>query len=211
MKESLAKKWREEGIVRDERIIRAFLSVPREKFVLPGYEDKAYLDYPLPIPASQTISQPTTVMIMTQALEPKQGDKILEIGAGSGYQAAILSKLVGNKRKVISTEIISELVVFARNNLKRAGIKNVEVIAADGSRGYEKESPYDKIIVTAASPDVPKPLFEQLKENGIMIIPIGPAYSQEMWKLTKKHGKMQKEYLGDFMFVPLKGEFGHKD
>ncbi|MCX8147471.1 MAG: methyltransferase domain-containing protein, partial [Candidatus Woesearchaeota archaeon] len=146
------------------------------------------------------------IMIMLQALEPKESDKVLEIGTGSGYNAALLSKLV---KKVVTTEIIPELVEYAKKNLKKAGIKNVEVFHSDGSRGHKKEAPYDKIIVTAACPEIPLPLIEQLKENGIIVAPVGPLYSQKMIKGTKKKGKLVLEELGDFVFVPLKGKHGY--
>ncbi len=207
-KEALAKKWLSEGIVRDNAIIDAFLSVPRELFVPKEYERDAYADYPLPIPAGQTISQPTTVMMMTQALEPKKGGKILEVGTGSGYQAAILAHIVGKSGKIISTEIISELVLFSKANLQRAQVKNVQVIGMDGSRGYGIEAPYDRIIVTAASPKIPKQLVEQLREGGIIVIPVGPRYSQQMIKAVKKNGKLVQQSIGDFIFVPLTGEEG---
>ncbi len=209
-KEALAKMWLSEGTVRDNAIIDAFLSVPRELFVPKEYERDAYADYPLPIPAGQTISQPTTVMMMTQALEPRKGDKILEVGSGSGYQAAILARIVGSG-KVITTEIISGLVVFAKGNLERAGIRNVEVIGADGSKGYSPEAPYDKIIVTAASPRIPRKLVEQLKEGGMIVIPVGPRYSQQIIKGVKKNGRLVKQSIGDFVFVPLTGEEGQRD
>ncbi len=205
LKIRLAKMWRENGTVKDNAIIDAFLSVPRELFILPEYAADAYSDYPLPILAGQTISQPTTVMIMTQALAPKKGDKILEVGTGSGYQAAILSKIVGTKGKIISTEIIPQLFEFARRNLTKAGIKNVELVLGDGGRGYAEQAPYDKIIVTAASLKIPPKLIEQLKEGGVMVIPVG-EYSQRMLRCIKKNNTLVEESIGDFLFVPLTGE-----
>ena len=206
-KDLLAKYWKENKIASKE-VIKAFLSVPREEFVLDEYKNYAYDDRPLPIISGQTISQPSTVIIMTTALEVKAGNKILEVGAGSGYQAAILSKLVGIKGKIISLEIISELANFARNKLNKLGIKNVEVINMDGGEGYAKETPYDRIIVTAASKEILSVWIEQLKENGILLAPVGDAYSQEMIKLRKKKRKIETELLGKFMFVPLTGKIG---
>ena len=168
------------------------------------YRKHAYIDEPLPILAGQTISQPTTVAIMTQALEPKKGQKILEIGTGSGYQAGLLSKIVGTKGKVYTVERIPELHKFAKKHLK--DFRNVKVILADGSIGYKKKALYDRIIVTAASPSVPKPLFEQLKERGIMILPT----RQRLVKVKKVKGNKIEEDLGSFVFVPLIGEFGFK-
>ena len=211
MKEELIRELKKR-VIKDDSVLHAFQETPREAFVLKHHKDAAYEDRPLPILAGQTISQPTTVIIMTQALEVKQGMKILEVGAGSGYQAAILSKLVGKKGKVIATEIIPELVDFARKNLEKTNCKNVKVIYADGSLGYEKEKPYDRIIVTAASPLIPDPLLKQLKVNGILVIPVGSLYSQSMLQVKKKpKGKQEVKHLGQFLFVPLKGKYGREN
>lgn len=205
---SLVDYWKTSGTIKDKKLLKAFESVPRDKFIRTGYKGEAYGDHPLPIGHGQTISQPTTVMIMTQALELKPGDKVLEVGAGSGYQAAIIAKMIGDG-KVITTEIISELVVFAKENLKNANIKNVDVVNWDGSKGYDKEAPYDKIIVTAACPKIPRPLIKQLKEGGIIVAPVGSlVFGQKMIKGKKIDGKLEEESLGRFVFVPLKGEFG---
>jgi len=163
----------------------------------------------LPIGYEQTISQPTTVLIMTEALELKKGQKVLEVGAGSGYQAALIGNLVGAKGKVITTEIIPELAKFAKANLKKAKIKNAFVVEYDGSQGYGKEAPYDRIIVTAACPEIPKPLVDQLKEGGIIIAPVGSFLGQKMVKGTKRKGGLETYSLGDFVFVPLKGKYGY--
>jgi len=130
---------------------------------------------------------------------------VLEIGAGSGYCAAIMSRLC---KRVITTEIVPELCNYAKENIKKLKIRNVDVVLYDGSKGYEKEAPYGKIMVTAACPKIPEPLVSQLKENGIIIAPVGGSFGQEMLKGTKKGGKLVTESLGDFMFVPLKGKFG---
>lgn len=207
-KQDLAEYWIRNGIITDRRILKAFQDIKREDFVPSEYKLHAYGDYPVPIPGGATISQPTTVLMMTQALEIKSGQRVLEVGTGSGYQAAILSKLVGSKGKVISTEVVKELEDYAKRNLQKAGIKNVKVVYTDGSRGYEKEAPYDRIIVTAACPSIPEPLVKQLKDDGILIAPVGSRSSQEMIKAKKIKGKLVTENLGDFMFVPLQGEFG---
>lgn len=209
MKHHLIDYWESTRIIKDKKVIDAFDSVPREMFILDDYSDEAYGDYPLPIGHNQTISQPTTIMIMTQALELKYGQKVLEVGAGSGYQAAIIAKIIGEKGKVFTTEIIPELVEFARNNLKKCNIDNVEVIKADGSSGYKKQGPYDRIIVTAACPKIPDQLIEQLKENGIIIAPVGPLYGQSMIKAIKKKGRLETVNLGFFIFVPLNGKHGY--
>jgi len=209
MKHRLIDYWQSSGIIKDKKLIEAFKKIPREKFIHNHQLEEAYGDYPLPIGQGQTISQPTTVMIMTQALELKQGDKVLEVGAGSGYQAALISVMVGKKGKVITTELIPKLVEFAQKNIKKCNIKNVKIINYDGSKGYEKESPYNKIIVTAACPNIPKPLIEQLKENGIILAPVGALFGQSMIKGIKKKGKLETRSLGSFVFVPLKGEYGY--
>ena len=205
MKDSLLKQWQKTGIVKDKRLISAFKSIPREDFILPENLDEAYSDYPLPIGHDQTISQPTTIMIMIEALKLKPNDIVLEIGAGSGYNAALMSKLC---KKVYSIEIIKELVLFARENIIKAGIKNVEIIKGDGSLGYQKEAPFDKIIITAACPKIPTPLIEQLKEGGIILAPVGESLGQKMVRGFKEKRKMEFEDLGYFSFVPLKGKHG---
>jgi len=201
MKEGLIDYWLKSGIVKDKRVIGAFKKVPREKFVLDRYVDDAYLDTALPLIEGQTISQPTTVMIMTDALEVKKGSKVLEVGAGSGYQAALLSVLVGGKGKVFTIERVAELFKYAKRRLK--GYKNVKIVKGDGSKGYSNEAPFDRVIVTAACREVPKALVEQLKDGGVLVAPVRGSYSQEMVKLKKKKGKIFPKKLGSFIFVPL--------
>ena len=208
-KEQLMEHWTSSGIIKDRKVIDAFKKVPRELFVAEERKEEAYGDYPLPIGKGQTISQPTTVMIMTQALELKEGDKVLEVGSGSGYQAAIIANIVGGNGKVISTEIVDELVESAKSNIKKLKLKNVEIIKHDGSKGYDKEAPYDKIIITAACPKIPRPLIKQLKEGGIIVAPVGDMNKQAMIKGRKINGKLFEVNLGDFMFVPLKGKHGY--
>ncbi len=203
-KESLIGHWRATGRITDKRLLDAFRAVPREKFVLPEYKERAYDDIALPIIEGQTISQPTTVMIMLQALELKKTDVVLEVGAGSGYNAALLSKLA---KKVHTVEFLKPLADFAKKNLASCGIKKVMVIHADGGKGYPKAAPFDKIIITAACPSVPPPLFEQLKEGGILVAPLGQAGAQEMFRFRKEKG-ISRELLGLFQFVPLRGEYG---
>lgn len=204
-KQDLIDYWKNTRLITDEKLLEAFKKVPREEFVPSAFRQDAYGDYPLPIGADQTISQPSTVMIMIQALELKKTDKVLEIGAGSGYNAAIMAKLC---KKVISTEIVKELAEMAKRNIKKVGIKNMEVVHWDGSQGYPKEAPYDKIILTAGCKSIPPPLVEQLKENGIILAPVGWQYSLKMVKGRKVHGKLESESLGDFAFVPLQGKYG---
>ena len=187
----LIQNWKYEKIITDNKILEAFKKIPRENFILKEHMAEAYGDYPLPIHADQTISQPTTVAIMTQALNVKEGNKVLEIGTGSGYQAAILGYLVGKKGHVYTTEYYDELVNFARENLRKTKIKNVTVIKTDGSQGLKKYAPYHRIIVTAAAPKIPDILLEQLKNKGILVAPVGSRYSQEMLRI-KKIGKKRE-------------------
>lgn len=189
--------------------LNAFREIKREDFVPLQIKHLAYQDSPLPLLRGKTISQPTTVMIMTASLELKPGDKVLEVGTGSGYQAAIIAKIVGPKGKVISTEVIPELIHFAKANLKKASIENVQVIEEDGSKGLESEAPFDKIIITAACKEFPHPLIEQLKPKGIIIGPVGDQQKQEMVKGVKREdGHMDLAFLGQFMFTPMYGKYG---
>ncbi len=208
-KRKLAEYWQETGLVTDKKAIKAFMQVPRELFVPEQYKAEAYGDHPLPLPSGQTISQPTTVMIITQALELHAEQKVLEVGAGSGYQAAIIAEMVGSKGMVYATEIIPELAELAQKNLAKAAIRNVKVINADGSNGYEKAAPYDRIVVSAACSEIPKPLAEQLKDEGIIVAPVGRTWlGQQLIKARKKSGRLESQNLGDFVFVPLRGEHG---
>ncbi len=205
-KQTLIKHWKDQGLFQ-EKYLEAFKKIKRENFILKNYEHEAYEDIPLPIGFNQTISQPSTVMIMTIALEPEIDSKILEIGTGSGYQAALLSVL-SPKGKIFTTEIIPELAEFAKLNLKN--YKNVTVLNIDGSKGYEEEASYDRVIFTAAVPKIENFILDQLKDPGILIAPIGDKISQEMIKITKKDLQLKKENLGYFIFVPLKGKYGFK-
>ena len=189
--------------------LKAFEEVRREDFIPEEIKDKAYDDHPLPILRGKTISQPTTVMMMTHALELKLGEKVFEVGAGSGYQSAIIAKIVGSKGKVVTAEVLPELVSFAKQNLAKAKIENVEIYEDDGSNGLEKEAPFDKIIITAACKEFPKPLLEQLKPEGIIVGPVGGKNEQEMIRGIKdKNNKLQLEFLGPFLFSPMYGKYG---
>ncbi len=198
------------GYLKTKEVEKAILALPREKFVPANVRQFAYDDVPLSIGQRQTISQPTTVVIMTEALEVKKTDKVLEIGTGSGWQGAILAKLT--KKNVYSIERIHELVEFARSNLEQFKIANLKIIEGDGSKGYKKAAPYDKIIVTAACPEIPQPLIDQLKPGGKMVIPVGDHYTQEMFIVTKVgKKKIEKRSIGFFTFVPLMGKYGFKE
>jgi protein-L-isoaspartate(D-aspartate) O-methyltransferase len=192
-----------------ETELNAFKALKREEFIPESLKGSAYDDNPLPLARGKTISQPTTVMIMTHALELKQGERVFEIGSGSGYQAAIIAKIIGPKGVVITTEIVPELVNFAKQNLKRAKISNVEVYENDGSKGMPEKAPFDKIIITSACREFPKPLLEQLKPEGIIIGPVGSKYEQEMVRGIKgKDEKLELESLGKFIFIPIYGKYG---
>lgn len=198
------------GYLKSKEIEEALRKIKRHLFVPNKIRYLAYRDSPLFIGHNQTISQPSTVVAMTEALSVKKDQKILEIGTGSGWQSSILSYLVGEKGFVYTVEIIEKLAEFAKKNIKRLGIKNIEVIIKDGSLGLEEKSPFDRIIVTAAAPDVPKPYLDQLKVNGILVIPVGDLYLQKMYVIKKLKDKIEKKSIGNFMFVPLIGEYGFK-
>jgi len=192
--------WKNSNLIKNQKLIKAFQEIPRENFVLEEYKSEAYYDIPLPIFEEQTISQPTTVIMMLDFLDIKENSKVLEIGAGSGYNAALLSKLT--KNKIISVERVKGLVDFAEENIKKSEIKNVKIIHADGVLGYKKEAPYDRIIATCSSPYIPKAWKEQLKENGILVAPIG-YLEHEMVVAKKLKGELVIEKKGFFRFVPL--------
>jgi protein-L-isoaspartate(D-aspartate) O-methyltransferase len=196
--------------INEKAILDAFLAVPREKFVSPEYEHLAYGDHPLPIEAGQTISQPYIVGLMIQAAEIEAGDTVLEIGAGSGYAAAVISRIAD---KVIAIERQHDLVEVATERLKRLGYDNVEIVEGDGTRGCPDEAPFDAILAAASGSHVPEPLLAQLAPNGRIVMPIGsPGWVQELVKVTKQEdGVLRQENLGGVRFVPLIGEEGWKD
>ena len=188
----------------------AFRNIPRHEFVPMSELDRAYYNEPLSIMKDQTISQPGVVARMTEWLDVKDGQKILEIGTGSAWQTAILSYLVGTGT-VYSIERHSELVKFARKNLEKFGLHNTHVILGDGTLGYPKEAPYDKIIITAACTEIPFPLLEQLDENGLIIAPVGDT-SQSLVLLKKTYeGIVEMKNQPNYIFVPLLGKFGKKE
>ena len=203
----MVEKLREELNISD-KVAEAMLKVPRHLFVPPEYRREAYNDYPLPIGYDQTISAPHMVAIMCELLELDEGMKVLEIGTGSGYHAAVVAEIVGKKGKVITVERIPELAKRAEEVLRSLGYDNVIVIVGDGSEGYKEEAPYDRIYVTATAPDIPPPLVEQLKEGGKMVIPVG-NFNQYLYLIEKKRGgKIEKRNMGPVRFVPLIGKFG---
>ncbi len=198
--------------VKSENVKNAFLKVKRELFVTDDCQEYAYADDAMPIGYNQTISQPSTIAVMLELLDAKEGMKVLEIGAGSGYVIALLSELVGEKGKAYGIELVKELIERAKNNIKKQGCKNVAVIYGDGSKGWPENAPFDRILISAACPFIPKPLFEQLKEGGRIVAPVGDRFTQMMETMVKKDGKpLKSQYLeGYFAFVPLKGEHGFR-
>ncbi len=188
--------------VKDERVLSAILKVERHLFVPIEYQNLAYSDQPLPIGEGQTISQPYIVALMTELLELKGDERVLEIGTGSGYQAAILGELA---KEVYTIEIIDSLASSARKRLIELGYKNIQVRSGDGYQGWPEMAPFDAIIVTAAPDHIPKPLLEQLKEGGRMVIPVG-GYSQELKKIVKRSGRIETTDVIPVLFVPMTGE-----
>ena len=188
--------------VKDPRVLSAMLKVERHLFVPKDLQTSAYADQPLPIGEGQTISQPYIVALMTELLELKGGEKVLEVGTGSGYQAAILAELT---KEVYTIEIIEALASSAKNLLLQLGYQNIHVKAGDGYLGWPEVAPFDAIIVTCAPDHIPKPLLEQLKEGGRMVVPVG-AYSQELKKIVKRSGRIETSDIIPVIFVPMTGD-----
>ena len=191
--------------ITEPAILEAFLEVPREAFIAGNNVHLAYGDHPLPIEAGQTISQPYIVALMIQAAGIKPGDRVLEIGAGSGYAAAVISRIAGKRQH--------ELVEIARERLRRLGYDNVEIVEGDGTKGWRDAAPYDAILAAASGSHVPRPLVEQLAPGGRIVMPVGdPGWVQQLIKVTKNDdGTLVQQDLGGVRFVPLIGEEGWKD
>jgi protein-L-isoaspartate(D-aspartate) O-methyltransferase len=202
--EMVQEQIRERGIL-CPRVIEAMKRVPRHEFVPEEAVSGAYADQPLPIGEGQTISQPFMVAAMTEALELKGEERVLEVGTGSGYQAAVLALLA---KEVHTVECIATLAAAARERLERLGYDNVQVHCDDGTLGWAEAAPYDAIVVTAAAPRIPQPLVEQLAEGGRLAIPIGPAMEQDLILIRKSHGRISSEALHHCRFVPLIGRHG---
>ncbi len=194
--------------ITDVNVLAAFRKVPRHLFVSEALRDQAYGDYPLPIGEQQTISQPYIVAEMTQALELKKDDRVLEIGTGSGYQAAILAEIV---YRVYTIERIRTLYVQTRKLLDQLQYHSIVMRCSDGTSGWQDEGPFDAIIVTAGAPEVPEKMLDQLVEGGRMVVPVGNQHSQELIKLTKNKSGIQKSNLGGCRFVKLIGAHGWKE
>jgi protein-L-isoaspartate(D-aspartate) O-methyltransferase len=194
--------------IKDPRVLRAMGKVPRHLFVEAALADRAYDDGPLPIGKKQTISQPYMVALMTEALELRGVEKVLEIGTGSGYQTAILAELA---RRVFSIEKIGPLALRARAILDELGYANVAIQVSDGTLGWSEQAPFDAILVTAGSPDLPQPLVEQLSMGGRLVIPLGDEESQMLKRVRCTDSGLQEEELGECRFVKLWGKYGWAD
>ena len=194
--------------VHDPRVLAAMREVPRHLFIPSPWDRDAYADAPLPIGNDQTISQPYIVAVMTELLHPTSSDTVLEIGAGSGYQAAILSMLV---KKVVTIERIGSVADLARTNLAALHVNNVDIVLGDGTLGYPPSAPYNGILITAATPTIPAPLKSQLAEGGRLVAPVGSRAVQNL-VVTQRHGdQFGEEQYGGVRFVPLIGQYGWED
>lgn len=194
--------------VTDEHVLTAMRSIPRHEFVPENYRKGSYDDGPLPIGHGQTISQPYVVALMTEQLKPQSTHRVLEVGTGSGYQAAVLSGLVA---EVYTIEIVEPLGRSAEAILNRLGYKNVHVKIGDGYNGWPEHAPFDSIIVTCAPDHVPQPLIDQLKEGGRMVIPVGPHLAQQLYVLHKENGQLRQAALLDVRFVPMTREAARRE
>ncbi len=194
--------------ISDARVIAAMKKVPRHHFVEEALQKQAYSDHPLPIGEKQTISQPYMVALMTEALQLMGTEKVLEIGAGSGYQTAILAELA---QRVYSIERIRSLAIRARQLLYELGYFNVEIKIFDGTYGWQEKSPFEAILVTAGAPDIPQPLIDQLAVGGRLVIPVGDAFVQDLIRVTKTGEGIKKEDLGGCRFVKLIGKYGWEE
>jgi len=194
--------------IHDQRVLEAMAKIPRHSFVSSEYQAAAYEDRPLPIGEGQTISQPYMVAVMTQSLELTGGERVLEIGTGSGYQTATLAELA---KTIFSVERIQVLIQRAQKVLQNLGYENIFFLHGDGTKGWPENSPFEGIIVTAGSPEVPQMLTSQLADGGRLVIPVGPRYTQTLYKVTRKGNRFMEEDITGCVFVPLLGDFGWKE
>lgn len=209
-RERLVESLKRRGYISTPEVEAAMRRVPREEFLPDSLQDDAYVDTPLPIGEGQTISAPHMVAIMVEHLELKPGMKVLEIGAGSGYHAAVCAEMVGSEGHIYTVERISALASFAESNLKKTGYSSmVTVIFGDGTLGLPAHAPYDRIFVAAGAPDIPSPLTEQLGEGGKLLVPVGGRFYQDLIRIEKRGSKLKKENLCGCVFVPLIGEHGY--
>jgi protein-L-isoaspartate(D-aspartate) O-methyltransferase len=194
--------------IKNQKVLDAFRKIERHKFIPENLRNSAYADFPVPIGEGQTISQPYIVALMTECLNLNGQDKVLEIGTGSAYQAAILAELAG---EVYTIERFETLSRKAETILNELGYTNIKIKLGDGTLGWEEARPFDKIIITAASPRIPLPLTEQLKENGKLILPLGESFSQVLTLVEKKKGKLEFMDICGCVFVPLVGKYAWKN
>jgi len=194
--------------IKEQKVLDAFRKVERHKFIPEDLENSAYADFPVPIGEGQTISQPYIVALMTESLNLNAQDKVLEIGTGSGYQTAILAELA---KEVYSIERHEALAKRAEGILNALGYTNIKIKVGDGTLGWEEFAPFEKVIITAASPCLPLPLTEQLKENGKIVLPLGENFSQVLTLVEKKKGKLESVNICGCVFVPLVGKYGWKN
>ncbi len=206
----MVQRLRQGGILHDDRVASAMEAVPRHRFVPEDYEEAAYMDEPLAIGRGQTISAPHMVAMMLEILDLRPGHRLLEVGTGSGYHAALAAVLVSPGGEVITLERIPELAARARGNLLRAGVEGVRVVEGDGSKGLPSEAPFDRILVTAAPPSVPPPLVEQLALGGRLVLPVGNPFAQDLLLIRKDEMGVHRTDLGGCAFVPLVGEYGFR-
>jgi len=199
------------GFLKSGSIIKAMLKVPREDFIPVLYRDYAYLEVPFPLPGREaTISCPHSYPLFYEALGLKEGERFLEVGAGSGYGAALAREIVGSSGKVVTIEIDEETYNFAKQNVRKMGYDDVLLVHNDGSLGHTPEAPYDKICITATCPEIPSPLIEQLKQQGRLISPVGPPESVQDLILVEKdmYGILTRKSIETVLYIPLKGKYG---
>jgi protein-L-isoaspartate(D-aspartate) O-methyltransferase len=209
----MVSRYKRAGYIHSKRLEDAIMAVPRELFMDKGYTEYAYYDQPFPIPGDgrQTISAPYMYPVTYEPLRLELGQRFLEIGAGSGYGAAIAEELVGQEGLVVAIEINPDTYRFASDNLKKAGYDDVKVILGDGTLGYPLEAPYDAVSITASTPQIPPPILEQMTENSRLIAPVGDAtlYGQDLVLVEKKGEKYSRRSLMSVVYVPLIGKYGH--
>lgn len=212
-REELVQSLRRRGYIESSEVAEAFRKVPREKFVPSKVKTNAYADRPLSIGEGQTISAPSMIAIMLEVLEVEKGQKILEIGTGSGYNAALLAEIVGEEGEIYSIERLQGVADFGRKNLEETGYDQVEVVVKDGTKGYEEKAPWDRVIITACAPEVPDILVDQLSVGGSLVAPVGKYYRSQKLLEIKKIGEEETETNehGSCAFVPLVGENGWEE
>jgi len=211
-RKALVEHLEESGIIKISAIKKAMLKIKREDFLPTEQKENAYDDTPLPIPGGVTISAPHMHCIFLSSLKLKSGDKVLEVGFGSGILLAYIREIVGPKGKVVGIEFVPETYEFGKRNLERAGYKDIKLFLGDGSQGVPQEAPFDKIVSGASAPEIPKPWIEQLKPGGIIVTPVGPMYGEQdlIYVEKTKEGKIIKKNLGGVIFVQLFGKYGFR-